>query len=263
MQMNNGAHAQIGRNILNYVNASVSVSVAPTDLSVIAQHMFALMLRNITSEGYILIDPSGVASRPGCVIAAPSYPQHTPGVDQDYVFNWVRDAAITIIEIAAARVPAGFLGGVQTLIDYVNFAQTCQQSAQPSKGHACFTVDCRSRPWTEQSDGPALQTLAILAAWSQLDTPTQAIAKNVIGVNLNYLLAEYQNETTNLWEEHRGLSFFARSVQLRCFREIAANTLGIPVPPQHRRGNCVARGCTQPALEWLLLYDDAGGTIAR
>ncbi|MFM9746072.1 hypothetical protein ACKI2C_51825, partial [Streptomyces brasiliscabiei] len=36
--------------------------------------------------------------------------------------------------------------------------------------------------------------------------------------------------TTNLWEEHQGLSFFTRAVQLRCFREIAANQYDLAVP---------------------------------
>jgi glucoamylase len=208
-----------------------SVSFTDTDLSVIAQHLYALMLRNVATDGYVFNDPTtGEPSKPGCVIAAPSYPRNTPGVDQDYVFNWVRDAAITAIEIAAARAPEGFAGGVQALIDYVNFAQTCQSNATPSKGHACFTVGGESRPWTEQSDGPALQTLAILKAYPQLDEAGKGVANQVIDLNLQYLLAEYRNVTTNLWEEHQGLSFFARSVQLRCFQEIAANSFGINVP---------------------------------
>ena len=41
----------------------------------------------------------------------------------------------------------------------------------------------------------------------------------------------YQSETTNLWKEEYGASFFARSVQLKCFQQITANTFGIPVPP--------------------------------
>ena len=57
-----------------------------------------------------------------------------------------------------------------------------------------------------------------------------AYAKAVIEKNLNYLLKEYPNPTTNLWEERDGLSVFARSVQLRCFQAIKDNTLGIPVP---------------------------------
>jgi glucoamylase len=211
-------------------NAKPVLSLTQTSLPAVAQHMFALMLRNVTTDGYVLDDPSGVSSKPGCIIAAPSFPRNTPRVDQDYVFNWVRDAAITAIEIATAEAPPGYPGGVQTLKDYVTFAQICQQNAQPTKGHGVFTVDGQPRPWTEQSDGPALQTIAMLAAWDKLDAPTQAIASSVIGTNLAYLLAEYKNPTTNLWEEHYGLSFFARSVQLRCFQEILANGIGILVP---------------------------------
>jgi glucoamylase len=226
--------------VSQYVRASVSgptgavakpnVSQA-TDLSVIAQHMFVLMMRNVTSDGYVLDDPNtGARSKPGCIIAAPSYPRHTPGVDQDYVFNWVRDGAITAMELAAATVPDEHVGGSQAVFDYVTFARLCQQNAQPTRGHACFTVDGQSRPWSEQSDGPALQTVAILHAYDRLDAPTKAVADELIRLNLEYLLAEFRNPTTSLWEEHSGLSFFARSAQLRCFRELAANTLGIAVP---------------------------------
>ena len=220
------AHVGAGSDVIEKPSLS-----ADTDLSVIAQHMYVLMMRNITSDGYIIDDPTnGAASRPGCVIGAPSYPRHTPGVDQDYVFNWVRDAAIAAMELAAAHVPDEHVGGAQALLDYVGFARLCQQNAQPTLGHACFTVDGQPRPWTEQSDGPALQTLAVMRAYDRLDPPTKAVANELIRVNLGYLLAEYKNPTTNLWEEHSGLSFFARSAQLRCFKEIAANTLGIPIP---------------------------------
>jgi glucoamylase len=208
-----------------------SIRIADPGFPVVAQHMYMLMLRNITTDGYVVNDPyTGQASQPGCVIAAPSYRGHTPNTDQDYVFNWMRDAAITMFEIAAADLSDQAIGGVQTLTDYVNFAALCQSKAQPTLGHACFTVGGDPRPWTEQSDGPALQTLAILQAYTKVDAPTQATARAVIQTNLDYLLAQYQNPTFNLWEEHQGLSFFARSVQLRCFQAISANTLGIAKP---------------------------------
>ncbi len=219
------------------------------DLDVIAQHMFALMMRNVTSAGYIIVEPVGGAlSKPGCVIASPSYPRITPGIDQDYVFHWVRDAAITAIEIAAAQGPAPAVGGAQSLIDYVTFSRLCQENVQEAAkrdtqltlGHACFTVDGRPRPWSEQSDGPALQTIAVIGVYDRLDAPTRAVANELIRINLDYLLGVYRQATMNLWEEHKGLSFFARSVQLRCFREIAANTLGIPVPAG-----------TDAAIAWL------------
>ena len=113
------------------------------------------------------------------MIAAPTYAVES-GVNQDYVFNWVRDAALTAVELAAAGLPTGDSAGVQPLIDYVNFAQKCQDSQPPTIGHARYTIEGQPRPWTEQSDGPALQTLAILQAFPQLDAPTQATAASVI-----------------------------------------------------------------------------------
>ncbi|MDR3515041.1 MAG: glycoside hydrolase family 15 protein [Azospirillaceae bacterium] len=202
------------------------------NLTSLAPYLFLEMMRNVTSDGYVVEDPVDRSqfSKPGCVLAAPSYPSNTPGVDQDYVFNWVRDAAITAIEIAAARLPATPGGGVGALIDYVTFARLCQQNATPTPAHAVFTVAGWSRPWSEQSDGPAIQTTALLQLYQQLDTATQPIAIQAINHNLDYLSGAYQNATTNLWEEHQGLSFFTRAVQLRCFQDVAANTIGITVP---------------------------------
>jgi glucoamylase len=226
----------------------VQIAAEQADFQVLAQHMFALMLRNVASDGFPFTDPvnPGQFSRPGCVIAAPSYPAEQPGVDQDYVFNWTRDAAVTAMEIAAAALPSSPFGGVKPLIDYVTFAKACQDNATPTLAHACYTIEGQSRPWTEQSDGPALQTLAILQAFGQLDEATQQLAREVIGRNLSFLLgtgeseAVYRQQTTNLWEEHSGYSFFARAAQLKCLRAIAANTLGIDVPP-----------ATHEAIGWL------------
>jgi glucoamylase len=203
------------------------VSVDDSDFEVLAQHMYTLMMRNVSSDGFLLTDPTnGALSLPGCIIAAPSFPKNTPGVDQDYVFNWVRDGAITAMEIAAAAAPSPSIGGGQTLDDYVAFARLCQGNARPTLAHAVFTVDGQPRPWTEQTDGPALQTLAVLQAWDRLDDRTKSQARELIRINLDFLLQNYQATTVNLWEEHSGFSFFARSAQLRCFREIAGNTLG-------------------------------------
>ena len=134
---------------------------------------------------------------------------------------------------------------VQELVDYVNFAQICQNNATPTLAHGVFTIDGQSRPWSEQSDGPALQTLAILKAWSQLDAATRATAKALVGRNLSYLMGAYQNPTTNLWEEHQGYSFFARSAQLLCFQMVKSNTAGIAVPA----GIDSAIGWLQTALQ--------------
>jgi len=83
------------------------------------------MLCNLASDGFLFVDPNHPdpndpqsLSLPGCIIAAPSSPVNTPGIDQDYVYNWTRDAAITAIEIAAAKMPTTPESGVQPLADY-------------------------------------------------------------------------------------------------------------------------------------------------
>ena len=62
-------------------------------------------------------------SQPGCILASPSWENTATQRDQDYVYNWTRDAAIVAIELAAGTIPTS-----QPLIDYVQFAQICQNS---------------------------------------------------------------------------------------------------------------------------------------
>jgi glucoamylase len=230
--------------------ANVQISFAPgaVDLTSLAPIMYTSMFRNIASDGFVFSDPQSPGdvsrdSKPGCIIAAPSYPADTPGIDEDYVFNWVRDGAITAMEVAKAAMPTRPGGTVQTLNDYVTFADLCHSNAQPpwTKGHACFNIDGDVRPWTEQNDGPALQSITILAAHEQLDPDAQKLAVGLVNSNVAFLLGVYQDPTTNLWEEHSGYSFFARSAQLRCFEEIQASTIaGIDKPDG-----------LQPAIDWL------------
>ena len=217
---------------INYALRQFAVN--QIDLQAIAQHMYPLMMRNISGSGFLFLDPSNPqnTSLPGCVLASPSFPATQPGIDQDYVYNWVRDAAIAAMEVAAAKPPVRPGGGAETLIDYVTFAQTCQnnaiQATQPTR--ACFTIEGGLRAWSNQSDGPALQTLAILQLFSQLDQPTQAAALAVANTNVGLLMQIYQQPTVNLWEEVTGYSFFARAVQLRCLQSVQTNTIGLQAP---------------------------------
>jgi glucoamylase len=206
--------------------SGVQASISQSSLAVVAEYVFWLMLRNVASDGFVFADPvnEGVLSSPGCVLASPSWANSESGVTQDYVYNWTRDAAIVAIELAAGSLPTN-----QPLIDYVRFAQKCQNSGAPID-RACFLINGSAREWTDQSDGPALQTLALLRLFARLDASNQAIAKALIANNLSFLLGAYQSETFNLWEEHFGASFFARAVQLRCFQAVEANTLGVAVP---------------------------------
>jgi len=214
-------------------------ALTQSSLATIAQFMFWLMFRNIASDGLVLEDPvnTGVLSQPGCVLASPSWENSATHITQDYVYNWTRDAAIAAVELAA-----GPLADTQPLTDYVQFAQA-SQAAAAAMGHfdrGAFLIDAAPRDWTDQTDGPALQTLAVLGMYAQLDAATQATAGAVIAANLDFLQGAYQGQTVNLWEEEYGASFFARSVQLKCCQAVAANTLGISVP-----------GWLADAITWL------------
>jgi glucoamylase len=176
--------------------SKVQVAAAQSNLTTIAPYMFWLMFCNVASDGFVFEDPvnGGVLSQSGCVLASPSW-ANTAHVSQDYVYNWTRDAAIVAIELAAGTIPTS-----QLLIDYVQFAQICQNSAG-AIGHfdrASFLINGTPRPWSDQTDGPALQTLAILQLFSQLDVPTQAVANAVIAANLSFLQDACQGETVNL-----------------------------------------------------------------
>ena len=77
-------------------------------------------------------------------------------MNQDYVYNWTRDAATVAIELAAGTIPTN-----QPLIDYVQFAQACQNAAS-AFGHfdrASFFIDGTPR---QQCRAPALGSAAAL-----------------------------------------------------------------------------------------------------
>ena len=152
----------------------VRSAVGQADPATLAPFMFWLMFRNIASDGLVFDDPvnAGVVSQPGCVLASPSWENTATQVTQDYVYHWTRDAAIVAFELSAAYA-AGTLPDNQPLIDYVRFSQACQ-AAPGDFDRASFYINGTQRPWTDQTDGPALQTLALLAMYAQLDPPTQA-----------------------------------------------------------------------------------------
>ncbi|HEV7206676.1 MAG TPA: glycoside hydrolase family 15 protein [Jatrophihabitans sp.] len=209
---------------------TVRTSAQQADLGTIAGYLYRLMLRNLASDGFVFTDPADPNrfSAPGCVIASPSYERDLASIRQNYVFNWTRDAAVVALEIAAAHDPV-IDGGSGPLDDYVTFAATCQRGT-PTLGRACYTIEGEPRAWTDQYDGPAIQSIALAAAFDQLGPDAQVLARAVIERNLAFVVDNWSAPSHNLWEETRGQSFFARSVQLRCLTELRANTLGAAVP---------------------------------
>ncbi len=121
-----------------------------SSLTTIAQHMFSLMLRNMSSDGFMFADPlasNPVARRtfsaPDRIITAPSFPADHGTGGQDHAFDLdprrrgQRDGGCR----GQRADPAG---GVQPLIDYLNFAWTCQNaSGSVTIGHAPYTIEGR------------------------------------------------------------------------------------------------------------------------
>ena len=207
---------------LHYRSAQPTTS--GLDVTSVEGRLLALMLRSVATDGYRFVDPTDASrySLPGCVLASPSYPVEEAAINQDYVYNWTRDAAVTAFELAAATGPAA-AGIAATLADYVRFADVCQSNTEVPTARGCYLIDASARNWTDQSDGPALRILAVLQILPRLDPASRTIAERVLGKDLDCVLEVYTARTTSLWEEHTGWSFFARSVQLRALREAATS----------------------------------------
>jgi glucoamylase len=222
--------------------SDVQPSAWDSDLDTVGEILFGLMMRNVASAGLVFIDPHAPKNRsqPGCIIASPSYwTDLADTTKQDYVYYWKRDGAIAAMEIAAPGVPMDPAQVKTHLTDYVNFAKLCQDAAPGDQ--AKFTIDGQPfEGWPLQSDGAALQTLALMRAFALLDAPAQTTARAIADQNTNFLLGAYKKQTTSLWEEVTGNSFFARAVQLKCFTELKAQTLGMNAPAQ-----------LDDAIDWL------------
>ena len=220
----------------------VQAALPETDLETVAPYMLQLMLRNVASDGFTFVDPTTAGgpaprvSKPGCILASPSYPANLARIDQDYVYHWTRDAAIAAVEIATNPMFLTTAGVCQQLCDYVAFSQICQDSATAA-GHfyrAAYQIDGTVRDWSDQKDGPALQNIALVAALPRLDAASQATARTIAQANLDRIVQDWDIDDGNFfnaWEEVMGASFFARAAQLRCLQEVqSTNALGVAAP---------------------------------
>ncbi len=223
----------------------IQAALPQIDLQVVAPYMLQLMLRNIATDGFTFVDPTTISnqpgapparvSRPGCILASPSYPDNLARIDVFYVYHWTRDGAIAAIELSNNPIFLNPSGVSQQLCDYVAFSKLCQDNASAANVfyRAAYEIDGTLRPWSDQKDGPALQNIALAAALPRLDPPSQATARAIAQQNLNHIVTDWNVDTDkfNLWEEVSGPSFFARAAQLRCLQEVqSTNALGLTVP---------------------------------
>jgi glucoamylase len=92
------------------------------------------------------------------------------------------------------------------------FAKTCQNSGGDFDRGA-FLINGTPRNWTDQSDGPALQTLAILQLYAQLDAPTQATATALQAAGDQMLQAVvFHSDNLELSEQFDATTGYEKSV---------------------------------------------------
>jgi glucoamylase len=217
----------------------VQAAIPQVDLVGLAATILAFMRANVCSSAVVIEHKDQVppyplrTSQPGRVIASPSF---TDVTNQDYVHHWVRDAAIVAMELAASP-HTDADGADRTLCDYVAFSKRCQDNvaANPNVDffRACFNIDGTPRDWSDQKDGPALQSLAFIQAWPYLDATAKATATQVAQNNLDEIVAQWDQDVDKfgLWEDVKGKSFFARAAQVRFLQEVHKGTdLGLKEP---------------------------------
>ncbi len=205
------------------------------DLEVIKKYLF----NNIsTSENvFSKVDDHGVIrSIPGVVIASPSVPAAT--FRQDYLFHWVRDGAITMMEIIHCYLEADSDKDREKfkeyLMEYLKWVDVIQQQPELNRvsiyGEPKFNID--GSLWTgvwsrPQNDGAGLRAISTIAIANILMNEgqkdwvrenlyiTRAGASNygVIKNDLEYIANHWGEKNSGLWEEIKGYHFFTEIVQ--------------------------------------------------
>ncbi|KAJ7741318.1 glucoamylase [Mycena metata] len=186
------------------------------------------------------IGPNGSKSqgaKAGVVIASPST------TNPDYLFTWTRDSSLVfkaLIDQFISGADTTLLGQIQ---NFVTSEQILQQVSNPSGtvstgglGEPHYNIDetAFTAAWGRpQRDGPALRATAMIeyANWLIKNTSVSNVVSNlwpIIKLDLDYVAADWNQTTFDLWEEVSSSSFFTTAVQHRSLREGAAlaTTLG-------------------------------------
>nr|GAT49309.1 glycoside hydrolase family 15 protein [Mycena chlorophos] len=186
------------------------------------------------------IGPNGADSegaKAGVVIASPS------NTNPDYLYTWTRDSSLVfklLIDQFVTGSDTTLLGQIQ---NFVSAEATIQQVSNPSGtvstgglGEPKFNIDetAFTGAWGRpQRDGPALRATAMIqyANWLVKNGSTSNVVSNlwpIIKLDLDYVMADWNMTTFDLWEEVDSSSYFTSAVQHRALREGAtlATTLG-------------------------------------
>lgn len=186
------------------------------------------------------IGPSGSKShgaKAGVVIASPSTS------NPDYLYTWTRDSSLVfgaIIDQYTLGLDTSLRGQID---NFVASQRIIQQVSNPSGtvstgglGEPKFNVDetAFTGAWGRpQRDGPALRANALIT-WANflLKQSNSSYVTNtlwpIIKLDLDYVAANWNQTTFDLWEEVSSSSFFTTAVQHRSLRQgvSLANAIG-------------------------------------
>ncbi|KAI0064139.1 glucoamylase [Artomyces pyxidatus] len=180
------------------------------------------------------IGPSGSKSSgasSGVVVASPSTS------NPNYLYMWIRDTSL-VFKTIIDQVTLGQDTSLRSQIDnYIHAQAIIQQVSNPSGtvstgglGEPKFYINetAFEGSWGRpQRDGPALRATAMItfANWL-LDNNNATFVTNtlwpIIKLDLDYVSANWNQTTFDLWEEIQSSSFFTTAVQHRSLREGSA-----------------------------------------
>ncbi len=199
------------------------------------------LLKNIcTTENFMV--KGDMRSVRGAVVASPSY--RAPGVSQDYMCHWVREAALVMLRIARQYEQCTDIRRKKMLFNYLRnyIAWTRVVHNQPSRkdcdirGEPKFNINgiVFAGKWQRpQNDGPALRALALMKIARILlkDKQLQFVIKNLynpkarmkhrlmIRKDLDYIVKNCRKPSVGLWEEIKACHFFTAMIQRKALLE--------------------------------------------
>lgn len=216
---------------------SATLPKSPINATQMAQIEHQL-LNNIATPTHRLTAPTKhgkLESIAGAVVASPGLPHK--GFSQDYRFNWVRDAALTI-QILITEYQQGNHATQQRLLPYLDRYVHFMQTAYSYRSHYGYRTlgqpkinlngTLWQQPWARpQNDGPALSAIDLIQisriklkqgdqkfVTHQLFNPNNNFEHaGLIKRQLNYICHQWHSNSYGIWEEVSGMHFFVAMVQ--------------------------------------------------
>jgi len=165
------------------------------------------LLKNIATSSNVF-SFNGKRSIPGAIIASPSR-EEDPETNQNYMYDWTRDSALIITEMA--HYAKEFPGFKLLLRNYFEFV--VKTVDQTDWDQAKWYIDGTPvLAWGKQADSSGLRIIALDAVYSFLTKNQQKKCNQIISMYLEWILNNFDKEGENIWEEVEGKHFFSYAI---------------------------------------------------